>query len=198
MDTSQRGSAESELKMIGYAFLPEQTNGFYKPVYSNALDALNWAQGPILYHVEVKGKTAKEKDGVVSDSMIVLGRVDSSHALRYFAKRCAWRTLPSFSGTEFSASLPGVWRWLNHGVKPKTWDQLVVWARTHEMVWMNGGHAEASICNALLSCCEDKEVWYHSWLAGAHTRMLLGKQKETAVQEKSLRQVLNKELTYAA
>lgn len=179
--------------MIGYAFLPKQTKDFYKPVYSCFLDALNWATGEFLYKVNVPGNTAKEKGGIVSDSMLVLGRIDSTDVLRHFARMCA---LESLSQSHASVELPGIWQWLNNNKKPITWKEMLVWAKDTEMLWMNGGHVEASICNALLSYCPDRQVWYHSWKSAAHAQMLLGKTKEVPRQIKSLKQSLNRELSY--
>lgn len=181
--------------MIGYAFSSEKTTEFYKPIYPSFLEALNWATGPFLYRIETQGEITKEKDGVFSDSMVVLGRVDSSTILKHFARRCAFRSL---ARTKKDVQIRGAWRWLRDDVKPRTWDEMMIWARDTEMLWMNGGHVEASICNALLCHCKDRRVEYHAWKAAKYAQILLGKFKELPTQEKSLKQSLNRELAFVA
>lgn len=178
--------------MIGYVFLPEKNASIVKPVYPDILVALDWAKGPYLHRVKVANETIRE-DSIVSDSMRVLGCVNSTDILRHFARRCAFRTFGAVHRNE-ATPLRGLWYWLHDNVRPKTWNELLVWAKSTEMLWMNGGHAEAAICNALLSHCEDREVWHHSWLTGAHAKMLYGKAREIPIQKKSLTQLVNKQL----
>lgn len=181
--------------MIAYSFLP-QGKAFYSFAHTDPLEALNWAKGPVLWQVELKGKITSSREGYTSENTQVIGNADLTLELQDFARRCAYRTLNSLSGANFCRSMRGIHQWLRLGrINHIRWGDLMHWAHTTEMTWMNGGHAEASICNALLCHSGNEQEHYHAWLAAAHARAVLGKTTEYKAQVKSLRVIINRKLS---
>lgn len=181
--------------MIAYAFLP-RGKSLYQFCHADPIEALNWATGPVLWRMELSGRITPSRKGYTSENTRVMGHTDLTLELRDFARRCAFRTLTSISGANFSRSMRGIHQWLQSGqISQIHWGDLMNWAHTTEMTWMNGGHAEASVCNALLCHSGNEQEHYHAWLAAAHARAVLGKTTEYKAQVKSLRVIINRKLS---
>lgn len=145
--------------------------------HATLLDALNWATGSHLHIFE---------DGVLVQSVGV------SDILKTFARNCARQTLKSFSGSEFAPKISGLWSWLNNNpIQPETWQNLKEWAIENRLVWMDGGNAEAAMCNAILAHSDSQETHYYTWMAAEHAKRLLG-HRELSRQRKSILQAINK------
>ena len=55
----------------------------------SALDALQYAPGPILYRVKLSGKIVRGDDKMVATKRTYLAEIDAEPILREFARRCA-------------------------------------------------------------------------------------------------------------
>jgi hypothetical protein len=176
--------------MTGFAYSFTSSKNFSGPAYPTVRESLNWARGSILHVVQMSGKWTEHKGGFIAEEMTPVVAEDATQMLQNFARLSARAGLKTFSGKLLTDQVQGLYTWVNQGkISFPFWEVILRWAEENELLWMNGGHVEAALCNAVLT--HVREPHYHAWLSGQHVKMQFGK-AEIARQEKSLQMGVSK------
>lgn len=179
--------------MFAYTFSETERPFSGQYVYAAMLDALEYAKGAVYTKYRIIGEHENDGVKISADRAEIVSQGDATESLKKFARRCAYRTLATLSGAQFSNTVPGLNHWLNNGkTNPYNWNYLRYWAAESKMTWMAGGHAEGSICRSVLAHSDPDLAYYHAWAAAYHAKALLGKRIEIPRQKKSLTQYLNR------
>lgn len=180
--------------MFAYTFEKENCPFSGQFLYPDILTALEYAKGPVYQKYLIGQEYRIVKDAKISaDNAEIVSQGDATEVMQQFARRCAYRTLVTISGSEFAKRIPGISHWLNNGkITQGNWEYIRDWAVENEMTWMAGGHAEGAVCRAVLAYHDSELAYYHGWASGYHAKALFGKRIEIPRQKKSLTQYINK------